>query len=215
MDRFKQLEDKHARERAELEQQESVRAALPESIRERAHIHRGAYGESWIKVGDSFRCETSLADAAALLLSLGEPLECQHLKSGTLKIVPEILTTEKDESYIIDGASAVTIELEGGKNYGPNFALVAWFDLGEHHDRAHKRTCKVSIAFRGKHNWIPTDEYQGEGKYRRRTGRKLWRGHGEDKLIRWWSGDNSYRGTFCWADLHNFKAWLSHELENP
>jgi hypothetical protein len=195
---------KVARERADLEWLESARDSLPESMRAEARLHRGAYGEAWATIGETYRPTRTLAEAAELLLSL-TLLECRHLRSGTLSIKPEeMVKPDEMDRTTVGGTSVVIFELSGGAGFGPDFALVGWCKLGE-------TFVKVSIPFSNGHKYCPTPRYAGKTKRSGLIG-WLWRGHGEDSAINWWSTPDSYKRSFCWADVENFRAWLSHEV---
>lgn len=196
-DKILALKEKHAKELAELEREESLREILPIAVRDNARIHRGAYGEMWVKIGDSYRPTYTLFEAVDLLSSFGEPLECHHLKGSCTKIVPECMVTKKDEETTeISGVSTHVIDLDNLS--GNSCQLVAWFNLGG-------TICEVFVIFRVVHAWLPTNmDMDKEGiKYNWR-----WHGIGEDSYINWWSTYGHYHRSFCWANKENFFSWL-------
>ncbi len=201
----KELLEKHAKELAQLEREEKIRASLPEQYQEDALIHFPHLPFVGVKLWNNFRTQKTLADAVEMV-NLFAPyiVECGHWKSGCISTWPDAVNTcIKDDNSVMDGSHFVEISVQGGKGFGPDVAIEFWCDLPE------LGLVEFSCPVCDLHKLVPGvyATYNNHGDLSKCDIRWPAESRCVDTFRTWWSEKPAYRGSYYLADLPNFLSW--------
>lgn len=203
------LKAKHAEEIAELELETSLRALLPEQYREGATVCvHGKWGLKFssVKLWGDYHTDKKIADVLPIIEQF-RPLIIQgeHWKDGCCSTWPaEINGNAKRENAVMDGSHEIEIDVHGGKGYGPCVEIQFWIKtaLG-----LVEISCPVCDLFRLVPNVRAAYNLNGECCKCDIT----WPAERQaaDKFRTWSSEKPSYSGSYYFAEVSNFLAWVS------
>jgi hypothetical protein len=205
METLKQLRDRQKSERKKLKRENEVMVLLPQTEVSAKFVCQHQNHVS-ISYGMKYPERFTIAQALPILEAYASTVVIsEHWKDGCIACRPkEINENATRPGSVLEGTSAVEMKFSAGRGYDSH-ELRMWCRVG-------KELAEVVIELRPEWKWMPDVKFTFSQSGDCITNHCAPRSIGEDSRLKFWSPAGSYQFSYYWADLHNWRAWASHEL---
>lgn len=214
MTELEKAQKRHAKELAEAQRKDVLKALLPEGLKDgticfhSTHTTYKLRDPNAFHYGKSHRGIVGACEILAKFREAFESVECERWRDTFLYTTPEEINKgAKNANANMDGAHVVALDISIGDRF-QDVELESWFRIGSELVHLH-------IEFDGNSvkglmpRWIPGTKYS-QGYWQRESvsedARKQWSTGG---------GEKSLHDTLYLADWPNFDAWASQYTPDP